>query len=57
MILWPKPKAAEDHRACVGRIRECPGLESEHREQRKLLAEMEGRLAMQLQIAIINDPK
>ncbi len=50
-------EAAQDHRACVGYIRECRGLESELREQRKLLAELEGRLAAQPQITIINNPK
>jgi hypothetical protein len=50
-------EVAQDHRACVGYIRECRGLESELREQRKLLAELEGKLATQPQITIINNPE
>jgi hypothetical protein len=41
----------------VGYIRECRGLESELREQRKLLAELEGKLATEPQITIINNPE
>ncbi|OPX76767.1 MAG: hypothetical protein A4E44_00405 [Methanosaeta sp. PtaB.Bin018] len=48
--LLAKAEAAEDHKACIGYIRECRGLESELREQRKLLAELEGKLAAQPQI-------
>jgi len=50
--LLAKAEAAEDHKACIGYIRECRGLESELREQRKLLAELEGKLASQPTINI-----
>lgn len=50
--LLAKAEATTDHRSCIGYIRECRGHESELREQRKLLAELEGKLATQPQINI-----
>ena len=55
--LLAKAEAAKDHKACIGYIREARGQESELREQRKLLAELEGKLATQPQITIINNPE
>jgi len=50
--LLAKAEAEEDHKACIGYIRECRGQEGELREQRKLLAELEGKLATQPQVNI-----
>ena len=50
--LLGKAEVAENHNACVGYIREARGQEGELREQRKLLAELEGKLATQPQINI-----
>jgi len=55
--LLAMAEAETDHRACIGYIREILGLETELREQRRLLAELEGRLAAQPQITIINNPE
>jgi hypothetical protein len=55
--LLGKAEVAENHNACVGYIRETRGQEGELREQRKLLAELEGKLATQPQITIINNPQ
>ena len=50
--LLTKAESAENHNACIGYIREARGQEGELREQRKLLAELEGKLATQPQINI-----
>ncbi|MRR13939.1 hypothetical protein EG833_00595 [archaeon] len=55
--LLEQAEAATDHRSCIGYIRECRGMEGELREQRKLLAELEGKLATQPQINILVAPQ
>ena len=50
--LLTKAESAENHNACVGYIREARAQEGELREQRKLLAELEGKLATQPQVNI-----
>ena len=45
--LLGKAEATTDHRSCIGYIREARAQEGELREQRKLLAELEGKLATQ----------
>ena len=59
--LLAKAEAEDDHKACIGYIREARGQESELREQRKLLAELEGKLASQqinvYEQNIINNPE
>jgi hypothetical protein len=50
--LLAKAEVAENHNACVGYIREARGQEGELREQRKLLAELEGKISSQPQINI-----
>src|SRR5271157_929683 len=48
--LLEKAENSENHNACIGYIREARAQEGELREQRKLLAELEGKLATQPQI-------
>ena len=55
--LLANAEAAANHNACIGYIREARAQEGELREQRKLLAELEGKLATQPQITIINNPE
>jgi hypothetical protein len=55
--LLDKAELAEDHRACVGYIREARAQEGELREQRKLLAELEGRLATQPTVNVLVNPQ
>ena len=50
--LLAKAEVTENHNACIGYIREARGQEGELREQRKLLAELEGKLATQPTINI-----
>jgi hypothetical protein len=55
--LLAKAELAENHNACIGYIREARAQEGELREQRKLLAELEGRLAAQPQVNILVNPE
>ena len=55
--LLATAEVAENHNACVGYIREARAQEGELREQRKLLAELKGKLSSQPQITIINNPE
>ena len=50
--LLKKAESAKNHSACIGYIREARAQEGELREQRKLLAELEGRLQTQAQINV-----
>lgn len=50
--LLAKAEATDNHSACIGYIREARAQEGEQREQRKLLAELEGKLATQSQINV-----
>ena len=55
--LLSSAESAENHKACIGYIREARGQESELREQRKLLAELEGRIAAQPTVNILVLPE
>jgi len=55
--LLARAEDAENHNACVGYIREARAQEAELREQRKLIAELEGKLATQPTINILVNPQ
>ncbi len=50
--LLAKAEVADNHNACIGYIREARAQEGELREQRKFVAELEGKIAAQAQVNV-----